>query len=409
MDEHLQPAPIRKKFFTPGVIILMLLMANGFFFLAKRFFLGLGAVTNLDNYYPWGIWITIDVASGVALAAGGFTTAALIEIFYRERYHPLLRPALLTAMLGYTFVAMGVLVDLGRFYNIWHPIIPSMWSGHSALFEVGMCVTIYLTVLYIEFIPVVTERFRDRVKWPGILARFNGFTEWVLKLLDNTLVRVMFLFTIAGVVLSCMHQSSLGTLMLLAPTKMHSLWLTPILPLLFLLSAFSVGYPMVIVESLIASKSFGRKPEMELLAPLSRIIPFFLGLYFAAKTIDWIDRGQFGIMFNGSTVSNMCLLEFGLGICLPLLLLLFSKVRHSPAGLFTASLLIVLGVVFNRINVFLTAYHPPYTDKLYFPSFGEISVTVGMVASLMFLYRVLVTIFPIIPTHNQKEKSHAAV
>ncbi|MBN1356962.1 Ni/Fe-hydrogenase cytochrome b subunit [bacterium] len=406
MSEHLKAAPVDRKIFTPGVIILLILMANGLFFGLKRFLFGLGAVTNLDNYYPWGIWITIDVASGVALAAGGFTTAALVEIFHREHYHALLRPALLTAMLGYTFVALGVLIDLGRFYNIWHPIVPSMWSGHSALFEVGMCVMAYVTVLYVEFIPVVTERFRNRVNWPGLLSRFNAFTEWVLKILDNTFVRVMFLFTITGVVLSCMHQSSLGTLMVLTPTKMNSLWWTPVLPLLFLLSAFSVGYPMVIVESMIASSSFKRKPEMELLSPLARIIPFLLGIYFAAKVIDWVDRSQLGRLFNGSTASNMCLVEFGLGVVLPLVMLLIPGIRRSPAGLFSAALLIVLGVVFNRINVFLTAFQPPYAEKVYFPSIGEISVTLGMVAALIFIYRLLVTLFPIIPTHVQKEKSH---
>ncbi len=406
MSEHMHAEPIEKKLFSPGVIILLILMANGAFFLARRFIYGLGAVTNLDQTHPWGIWIGIDVATGVALAAGGFTTAALVEIFHREKYHALLRPALLTAMLGYTFVGIGVMVDLGRWYNIWHPLVPTMWSPNSALFEVGMCVTVYVTVLYIEFIPVFLERFMNRVNLPGILAGLNGLAEWILKLMDNTIMRVMFIFSIAGVILSCMHQSSLGALMVMAPSKVHSLWWSPALPLLFLLSAFSVGFPMVIVESMIASRSFGRKPEMELLSPLSKITVFILGLYGIAKISDLAIREQLPVLFDGSLRSNICFLEILIGIFIPLIMLLNRRVRKSPALLFTAALLIVLGVVFNRVNVYLVAYMPPYTDKVYWPSFGEISVTIGMIATLMFLYRVFVTIFPVIPNHVSKEAAH---
>ncbi|HQF43611.1 MAG TPA: polysulfide reductase NrfD, partial [Ignavibacteriaceae bacterium] len=151
------PVPVKHKFFTPGVVGLIIIAVNGLVFLMGRFFFGIGSVTNLNNQYPWGLWIGVDVAAGVALAAGGFTTAALGHIIHKEEYHAIVRSALLTAMLGYTFVALGVFVDIGRWYFIWHPLI--MWNGSSALFEVGICVMIYLTVLYIEFLPIVTERF----------------------------------------------------------------------------------------------------------------------------------------------------------------------------------------------------------------------------------------------------------
>jgi Ni/Fe-hydrogenase subunit HybB-like protein len=155
MSIHLKPAPIKVKFFTPIVILLSVLAVNGLMFLAARFVFGIGSVTNLDNQHPWGIWIGLDVALGVALAAGGFTTAALGHIMHREKYETIIRPALLTAMLGYTFVASSVLIDIGRWYSIWHPLV--FWNGTSALFEVGICVMIYLTVLYIEFLPIVCE------------------------------------------------------------------------------------------------------------------------------------------------------------------------------------------------------------------------------------------------------------
>lgn len=187
MSENLLPQPIKYKFFTPGTIIITLVALNGLVFLAMRFLFGLGAVTNLDNQYPWGLWIGVDVAAGVALAAGGFVSAAMGHIFHIPFLKPIIRPALLTAMLGYTFVAMGVLVDIGRWYYIWHPLI--MWNGTSPLFEVGMCVMAYLTVLYIEFLPIVVERFKNRVNLPGILRIFNGFLEWLMRVFENTLAK----------------------------------------------------------------------------------------------------------------------------------------------------------------------------------------------------------------------------
>lgn len=237
--DSVNPVPIKNKFFTPGVYVLIVIALNGLVFLMGRFFFGLGAVTNLNNQYPWGLWIGVDVAAGVALAAGGFTTAALGHVMHREKYHAIVRPALLTAMLGYTFVAIGVFVDIGRWYSIWHPLI--MWNGNSALFEVGICVMIYMTVLYIEFLPIVTERFIGKVNLPGLLAGLNTLVDKILRLLDRGLSKTMFIFIIAGVVLSTLHQSSLGTLMVIAGAKMHPLWQTPVLPLLFLLSAVAVG------------------------------------------------------------------------------------------------------------------------------------------------------------------------
>jgi Ni/Fe-hydrogenase subunit HybB-like protein len=211
MNGYLKPAPIKKKFFTPGVIVLCIIAANGIFFLAGRFLFGIGKVTNLNNQYPWGLWIGVDVAAGVALAAGGFTSAALGHVMHREQMHAILRPALLTAMLGYTFVAIGVFVDIGRWYFIWHPII--MWNGNSALFEVGICVMMYMTVLYIEFLPVVTERFIGQVNFRGFLSVLNKPLDRFLRFLDKWLGLTMFIFIILGVVLSTLHQSSLGTLM----------------------------------------------------------------------------------------------------------------------------------------------------------------------------------------------------
>ncbi|MBD3265524.1 Ni/Fe-hydrogenase cytochrome b subunit, partial [bacterium] len=356
VEEH--PAPAAVSFFSPATFVLLFFALVGMGFALYRFIFGLESITNLNDQFPWGIWISIDVASGVALAAGGFTMSALVYICRYEKYHPLMRPALLTAVLGYTFVVIGLLVDLGKYYNVWHPMLPSMWSGHSVLFEVGMCVMFYLTVLYIEFLPAVTEKFKDNVNLPKAFAGLNKPVNSLLHVLDSSLSKVMLFFVIAGIVLSFMHQSSLGALMLIAPNKMHPLWYTPILPLLFLISAISVGYPMVVFESILASRMTKRKPEMHLLEPLSRLMPALLFIYLSCKVIDIVIRGVEPLLFDGSLQATMFHLELWAGVALPMVLLLFDRVRGHVWGLFASCTLIVLGVALNRINVFLTAYTP---------------------------------------------------
>lgn len=383
------PRPMHTPFWTPGVIVLAVLMLIGFVCIAARYIGGLGYATNLDNSNPWGLWIGVDVASGVALAAGGFTTSFLAHILGRHKYEAVLRPALLTAALGYTFVAFGVFLDIGRSWAIWKPMLN--WNFNSALFEVAMCVMAYLTVLYIEFFPVVAEQFGKRFK--------------LLASLDRMLAPAMWVFIILGVVLSCMHQSSLGTLMLLAPTKVHPLWYTPLLPLLFLLSAFSVGYPMVIFETGLATKSLKLESEIEILGPLSRWTILTLGTYMAVKIGDMIVRGTYVYLLDGTAQSNAFIIEVLFGVIVPWLMLLSPRVRSSRGLLFSAATMIVLGVLINRINVFTVAYKAPVTHTSYFPSVPEIAITVGLIATLMFLYRIVVTWLPVIGAQKREVKS----
>jgi len=377
-------------------------MGIGFVAAMYRLVFGLRAATNLSDPYPWGIWIALDVASGVALAAGGFTTAALAHVFHRREYEALVRPALLTAMLGYTFVVLGLILDLGRYYNIWHPMLPSMWQGNSVLFEVAMCVMAYLNVLYLEFAPIVCERFMGRVDLPGPLAKLNGLAETVLRLADAVLNRTMFLLIAAGIMLSCMHQSSLGALLLIAPYKMNPVWYTPILPLLFLLSAISVGFPMVAVESLWSSWAFKREPEIKLLGLLVRYTVVLLGVYWIAKICDLVIRGALVLILTSSTTIVAFGLEFLIGGLIPLSMLVSARVRRTPRLLFIACASAVFGVALNRVNVFLVAFSPLYANKPYFPSPVEIAVTVGLVAGLVFVYRTIVMLFPVLPAHEPK-------
>lgn len=393
MKEALKPMPIPRTLRTPGVYILLALLVVGLGFALCRFIFGLAAVTNLDQHYPWGLWIAVDVATGVALAAGGFVMAAMAYIFHRKEFGSLCRPALLTAALGYTFVVLGLLVDLGRYYNIWHPLLPSMQQGNSVLFEVAICVVCYVTVLYLEFLPIACERLETLRTRPR-LALLASRVQWLLK-------KLMFLLIIAGVVLSCLHQSSLGSLMLIAPSKVHPLWWTPILPLLFLLSAVAVGFAMVICESSFAAWSMGLPSESHVLARLTRYVPPILGAYLAFKIADILVRGAEAHVVEGSTQSLAFGIEILFGVALPMGMLTSSRLRASARWRTVAAVLIVLGVALNRINVFLVAYLPPNTTRSYFPAIGEFAVTIGLIAGLILVYRVAVTYLPVISQHQE--------
>ncbi|MBL7022484.1 MAG: Ni/Fe-hydrogenase cytochrome b subunit [Candidatus Marinimicrobia bacterium] len=386
----------RQKFLSKGTWVLIVLAGFGLTIALIRFVFGLDVTTNLNDQYPWGLWIAIDVATGVALAAGGFTTAFLVYVLNVKKFHFVVRPALLTAMLGYTFVALGLLVDLGRYYNVWHPILPSMWQGNSALFEVGMCVMTYLTVLYIEFIPIVFERYKNRVNLPGIFSRFNSFLERKIKLIDKILSKTMWFFIIMGVVLSCMHQSSLGTMMAIATTKLHPLWHTPILPLLFLLSAFSVGFPMVIVESMISSRSFKLKSETNQLADLAKYVPFLLWIYFSAKILDLINRDAYMYLLDGSLECWAFWFEMIVGVIFPIIIFTRRRLRTRDGYLFAGALMTVFGVAINRYNVFILGYKPVYAEYHYIPAWTEFAVTIGLISLLILAYRFIVLNLPVI-------------
>jgi Ni/Fe-hydrogenase subunit HybB-like protein len=401
MSSEAIPRPISKSLFTPGVFVLFAFAAVGGLLALYRFAFGLGPITNLDNYYPWGIWIGVDVASGVALAAGGFTTAFLAHIINRHKYEEITRPALLTAVLGYTFVAVGVFTDIGQYYDIWHLMLPKYWQPNSALFEVGVCVMMYVSVLWIEFAPMVVERFKGKVDLPGELFIFNNLAEKVLTLIELSLSKLMFLFILAGVVLSCAHQSSLGTLLTLAPTKVHPLWYSPFMPLMFLLSAFAVGYPMVVFESVWAHKSVGLKTNMNMLGDLARISPFLIGAYLIVKIWDMVHRGSYVYLDDNTIQSNLFILEMTVGVIIPFLMFSSKKVRQSEPLLFLAAMLFVIfGVLFNRVNTFVTSYDPPFADHFYVPHLFELLVTIGFISMIILLYRIFITIFPIIGHHD---------
>lgn len=391
MNEQL--APVKGPFWTTGVIVMIVFMFAGAVALVARFTGGLGYITNSSDAYPWGLWIGVNVAGGVGLAAGGFTTGAIAYVLNRKQFHLILRPALFTALLGYTFVILALLTDVGRYWNMHSPIIN--WNGTSVLFAVAICVMVSTTILYIECVPIVAERFRDGVRLPGPLSVLDRLVSGMLRLADRITHRVMTVVVIVGIVFSCLHQSSLGALMLIAPTKVHPLWYTPILPLLFLMSAIATAYPVVIFEHLLVGRSLGKTPRMDILTPLATYMPILMGIYLLLKIGDMVVRGTYVYLFDWTAQTNAFLVEVIFGVILPFALVTFESVRKSPGGLFFTACLAMFGVLINRVNVFLVSYTPPY-GGIYYPSIGEIVVTIGFVSALFFVYRLAVTHLPIL-------------
>jgi Ni/Fe-hydrogenase subunit HybB-like protein len=333
-----------------------------------RYLMGLGVTTALTDRTPWGLWIGFDVMAGVALAAGGFVIAAAVHVFHLDRYHSMVRPAVLTAFLGYVAVVLGLLVDLGRPWNIWR--MTAFWQPHSALFEVGWCVMLYLTVLALEFAPVVAEGLR----WQRVLATLRRFT---LPLV------------ITGIALSTLHQSSLGTLMVIAPNRVHPLWYSPQLPVIFLVSAVALGLAMVSSESIISAWLFHREAEWHLVGGLTRAASVVLALYLALRLGDLGARGQLHHLLTGSWLGAWFLFELAASAVVPLLLFTLPSARSSHSALAAGAFLSVFGFVLHRINAGGLS-HVPATGEGYVPALTEIAMSLGVVATmaLVFLFFV---------------------
>jgi Ni/Fe-hydrogenase subunit HybB-like protein len=370
------PAPRvpRVTFWRAAFVVVFLLFLYVTF---MRFARGLGAVTNLSDQFPWGVWIGFDILCGVGLAAGAFTLMATVHLFHIEKFEPIVRPTVLTGFLGYVFVCVALMYDLGQPWRIWHAIV--FWNHESVMFEVAWCVMLYTTVLSLEFAPIVFERFK-----------LDGPRK-LLKAVNTPLV-------IVGVLLSTLHQSSLGTLYLIVPEKLHPLWYTPALPLLFYISAIGAGLGMIIVESHLSGRAFNRGLEMNLLEPLGRVMMVVLGVFGLLRLDLLFHSGALKFAFDGSYESQMFLLEFGLGVVLPIALLAWPRIRRSPAGLVAGATCNVFGFVLYRLNVSVTGMERA-SGVHYVPSWMELTVSIGLVAIGMAVFAFAVRYLPIFPEH----------
>jgi len=374
--QHTAPAPIGGSIINPVTVVCGVFVAIMLAVLAVRFFFGLGAVTNINDGYPWGIWVVVDVVIGSAFACGGFSVAMLVYIFNRGEYHALVRPALLASLFGYTLAGAGVIFDLGRWWNFWHIFTPGYANTNSVMFEVATCISIYIAVMWIEFSPTFLEKL--------------GKTEAKKKL-----GKVLFFIVALGTVLPMMHQSSLGTLLVVMGTQIHPLWNTPLQPLLYLLTAVVMGYAVVLFESCVASSAYRRKIETHMLTPLSKVMLGLLAVYIVVRFSDVVARGVMAQAFAGSLESLMFWVENACFVA-PLLMLRTEERRRNPAKLFLAGILLMLGGALLRIDGFLIAYETGDGFN-YFPALPEIMVTIGMFAVEVIGYIVITRRFPVLP------------
>ncbi len=342
---------------SPGRLVAYYFLATGAIAGAARFVFGLGATTNLNDGYPWGLWVSFDVLTGVALAAGGFTLSAIVYVFDLKEFRPLLRPAKLSAFVGYVMVVLGLFFDLGLPWRVWHPLV--MWNPRSVLFEVSWCVMLYTTVLALDVLTMILEE-RKKERWVRILRS------------------IYVALVVAGIVLSTMHQSSLGAMYLLMPEKMSTLWATPALGPLFYASAIAGGLAVVILEALLGARARGRTPDVELLSSLGKGLAVALLVTFAMRVTDLYARRVAVWAFDGPHL--LFYLELFGTVALPAALLgFFPTVRQSRIGLTWCAGLSAFGVALNRFNVSLTSY-AGYRDFRYFPSVAEFAVTLGFVS-----------------------------
>jgi Ni/Fe-hydrogenase subunit HybB-like protein len=378
---HAVPAPVGGPLLNKVTFVAGALVALMAAILLYRFIFGLGSVTNLSDGYPWGIWIVVDVMIGSAFACGGFSVAMLVYIFNKGQYHPLVRPALLASLLGYTLAGAGVIFDLGRWWNVWNMYWPWSVNPNSVMFEVAVCITAYIVVMWIEFSPVFLEKLG-------------------LKDLKKKLNRFLFVIIALGTLLPMMHQSSLGTLWVVLGSQVHPLWQTPFVPALFLLTAIIMGYAVVLFESCIASSAYRRSIEVNLLNPMARIMLGVVAAYLAVRLGDVIFRGVIGRSLHLSLEGVMFWLEMACFVA-PFFVIGTERQRRNPARLFVAGILLMLGGSLLRMNGFLVAYDtgPGFT---YFPALPEILVTMGMFATEVLIYVVITRRFPVLP----REASH---
>jgi len=387
-----ETTPGIKSFFSLFNVCAGIIVVIGLYITYLRFTGGLGAVTNLSDHNPWGIWIGFDLLVGVALAAGGYVTSAAVYIFGMKRYHSAVRPAILTGFLGYALVVFALQYDVGRPWRLPYPFIIQQGTT-SVLFEVAACVALYLTVLFIEFSSAPLE-------WLG------------LKRARNIVVKLTMVLTILGVILSTMHQSSLGALFLIVPSKLHPLWYSPFLPVYFFITSIIAGLSMVIFESTLSYRFFKHKMDEVHLQEKNDIALGF------GKAASFVLAGYFIIKIFGLSSSNnwhYLTTDYGIWYLVELIgfvalpsFLYAIGVRVKSLNLIKwTSVLAILGIILNRFNVCLIAFnwHLPSSER-YFPHWMEIGISVFIVTVGLIAFRFIVTRMPILYEHPEYSDSH---
>jgi Ni/Fe-hydrogenase subunit HybB-like protein len=385
---------VDKRFqLKPLVIVLLALMGIAFIVAMVRFAVGIGAISNLSNAYPWGFWVSFDLFTGIAISSGAFVITAIVYIFELDSFRPLVRPTLLTGLLGYIMEVIALLVDLGHPERIWFYFIHQNFT--SFLLFIGLYVMIYAAIMMVEFAPAVFERFKAQ-KLADLIRRF------------------MKPIVILGAVVSTLHQGSLGALLLIQPAKLNPLWWTPLLPVLFFISAIGIGLAMTIFESSLSSRYFKRGLEVHLLEKLALGILIVLALYAVVRFIQLALSGSLVYLFSSGLMSILFWAEILVGVIIPIGMFSIKKVRRSPTGLLVGAIITLAGMILNRFNVSWFAvrhpdpitYIPAFMGKVsYLPSLPEVALSIGIFSAGILAFGLAVKYLPVF---EDEEHQHAS-
>lgn len=378
--------PIGGTILTPSYKILLFVAALGVATILWRLAAGLGATTALSDGYPWGLWIAFDVVVGTALACGGYAVAILLYVFNRGQYHPLIRPAILTSALGYSLAGLAVAIDVGRPWLLWKvPVMIWRWNVNSVLLEVAVCIMSYVVVLWIELTPALLDRWA--LSGQETLRRR---AERIRPSLDRALIWI----TALGILLPTMHQSSLGTLMLLSGPKLNPIWSTGFLPMLFLVTSVAMGCAAVVFEATFSSRAFGLPSHVPILRSLMRVAAVGCAIVVAFRFLDLAFRGVIGLAFEPTLAVTLFWVE-NLLFVFPLFLLFVLKRPAGLGSLFRSAVFLALGGTLYRFDTFLVGFNPG-AGWHYFPSVPEVLVSIGLVAIELAAYIAIVKTFPIL-------------
>jgi len=390
-------APVGGRLSTPAFKLLGLVAVAGVAALVWRYTQGLGAATAMNDGYAFGMWIAVDVVIGTAIGCGGYAMAVLAYLMNRGQYHPLVRPAMLTGALGYSFAAFSIAIDVGRYWGLYKiPTYVTWWNWRSPLLEVALCVMTYVIVLWLEVSPAILEGWKGGAS-PGRKA----FAENWKPRIDKAMPWIIAL----GLLLPTMHQSSLGTVMALPASKVHKLWHTALLPLLFLVNCLFLGYAAVVVESTLSALAFKRKFETKLLGAVAPLASGLLLGFLAVRFADLILRGRLGLALAPSRYAFWFWVETAL-LAVPAVLLLSRETQASAARLFRSALLILAGGVLYRFDTYIISYDPG-PGWTYFPSVLEMLITGSLVAMETMIYLYVVRRFPVLPGAPAAARGHA--
>lgn len=381
-----ETAPMGGRLLTRPYLFLLVLVLVALALLAYRFVYGLGEATNLNNGYPWGLWVVLDIHVTAAIGCGGYVLAVVIYTMNRAEYHTLIRPALVGSAFAYTLANLAAFVDIGRWWNFYQIMLPWNINLNSVMFEVAICMALYTLILWIELVPPVLERL-------GKTHLLESFNKWLFVIIS------------LGILLPTMHQSGLGALVIAAGTKISPLWQTGWIGFLFLVTAFIIGFSVVLIEGAMTVMGLGRRLELFLYRRLVLLLRWVLVFYLVFRFGELAYRGALGAMLTESSGRRTMFLVENLLFAVPMLVLFVPNLRRSARWLFLSAAFLLLGGAVLRFNALIVGYTPS-AGYVYFPSVTELLVSIGLLAVEAAGFIYIVKRFPILPPRTRTVAHH---